>query len=115
MCIVCDNKYDNHTTKLSLSCCGQLTNIPFLPNLSELYIFKCLNIKTIPSLSNLKTLSIKECPRLIIDQPFPALESAECDLEMIVNIGLFPVIKQLKIKSINGVDTFVFNSQNQIK
>src|SRR3989344_2343781 len=74
MCLLCRKEYNEKTTKIS--CCSNVTEIPFLPNLKTLYCFHT-NITEIPLLPNLKTLccswtKITEIPLL------PNLTALDC-------------------------------------
>jgi Leucine-rich repeat (LRR) protein len=65
MCIICTKKYNNKTKEIT--CCNNVTEIPFLPNLT--YLWCCNNVMEIPFLPNLTQLwchysNITEIPLL---------------------------------------------------
>jgi len=68
MCVICEGNYDINMTELNCDGCKDIKEIPFLPNLRELFCYET-KIKEIPFLPNLYTLycnftEIKEIPLL---------------------------------------------------
>ena len=91
MCKICDKTYDDNTTELI--CCQNVTEIPVLPKLKELWCY-LTNITKIPVLPKLEILycdntNITKIPVL------PKLERLYCSNTKITEIPLLPKLKVL--------------------
>jgi len=78
MCIICEGKYDEKTTKIDCSRCPLLQSIPLLPNLTELYCSRCPLIQSIPDLPKLTHLFCYRCPLLQSIPLLPKLTILSC-------------------------------------
>ena len=64
MCVICRGELKGDETKLDVSKCPTLINIPILPNLTHLHCYKCPLLTNIPILNNLRYIDCSNCPSL---------------------------------------------------
>jgi Leucine-rich repeat (LRR) protein len=94
MCMICDNNYDEHTTKIW--CCDKIKTIP---NLINLEVLDCTNTK-ISKLPNLPKLKILYCSGSNITAIPYNLEWVECRKTCITKVpdceGIYNTCKWLE-------------------
>ena len=87
-------------TSLEIIRCNNLTSIPILPNLTDLWCDWC-NLTSIPILPNLTTLKIYQCEGLTSIPILPSLTTL--DIKWCHSLTSIPILPNLLIYGVIGV------------
>ena len=96
MCIICRKEYNDDTTKLDISKCKDIQEIPVLPRLETLLCDNCPELQKIPILPLLKGINCSWCANLTEIPVLPRLETLHCyGCENLQEIPIQLLLKEL--------------------
>ncbi len=101
----------NNITELYIFLCINITNIPHLPNLIKL-ICEFVNISSIPFMEKLEVLYCTDCPNLHVLPNFPKLIELNCGYAVFKSI---PPFKKLKIMYCFGIDLCILPNLPELR